>query len=779
MVVSLRAGMTNSLKNRITILCVGLVLLTTIVSLFSFWWSTSQFNEKKVTQDINVAENVYKQYLTSKESLLLTAAKVLTADFGFKQAVATRDANTISSVLYNHSQRINADLMLLLDLSGKLVSTNRQQDFDDNSQVLMNELLNNTEQSSFVVLNNELYQVILLPIKAPRTVAYSLVGFKIDESVVLELKNLTGLDVSFIAKGDDLVRSSLLERPVPFIPTEYFHKKTTSRIFGEQLVYRNRDLSLPSLNQHSVNVMLSADLTQSYSEFERLFFTLMFLAAITIVIGIFTSSLLAKNLTMPLSQLASLARQFARGNYSVDAMSKKQSSEISTLIDAFKNMGNDIQEREQQISFAAKHDTLTGFYNRSAMLEVLNEQLNKDREYTLVAIDIRGLRHINDKLGPRIGDDCLKAVAGRIAEFSDEFGGLHARIGGDEFLTVFPSDGSQNFKNDIVGLMAQLQACYTIQKLKINLRFSTGVVQYPAQGLKADDLIRRVLIAVDNGENAHESIHYYQAGEDEEHLERLVMIDELKQAIADDDGQLFMTYQPKLNIASQKIDKVESLIRWQQKDGRWISPELFIDLAEQSGLIVELTEWVIKTVIKQVEQWQKNGIYMQAAINVSAQDIAYPGFHSNLVSTLKNYSVAPALITIELTERDMIENEEKGIQALENLKAIGVKISLDDYGVGQTSLGRLKMLPIDELKLDKCFILKLDESEKDQFIVESTITLGHQLGFSVVAEGVETAGSLELLKSMKCDHVQGYYLSRPLKADVFEQWLKEFNNEHA
>ncbi|NMR26246.1 EAL domain-containing protein [Pseudoalteromonas sp. NEC-BIFX-2020_015] len=772
--------MTNSLKNRIIILCVGLVLLTTMVSLFSFWWSTSEFNEKKVTQDINVAENVYKQYLSAKQSLLLTAAKVLTSDFGFKQAVATRDADTISSVLYNHSQRINADLMLLLDLSGKLISSNTpQQNFSNDLVQLMSELLNNSEQSNFVVLNNELYQVILLPVKAPRTVAYSLVGFKIDESVVLELKNLTGLDVSFIAKGDDLVRSSLLERPVTFIPTEYFHKKTTSRIFGEQLVYRNRDLSLPSLNQHSVNVMLSADLTQSYSEFERLFFTLMFLAAITIVIGIFTSSLLAKNLTMPLSQLASLARQFARGNYSVDAMSKKQSSEISTLIDAFKNMGNDIQEREQQISFAAKHDTLTGFYNRSAMLEVLNEQLNKEREYTLVAIDIRGLRHINDKLGPRIGDDCLKAVAGRIAEFSDEFGGLHARIGGDEFLTVFPSDGSQNFKNDIVGLMAQLQACYTIQKLKINLRFSTGVVQYPAQGLKADDLIRRVLIAVDNGENAHESIHYYQAGEDEEHLERLVMIDELKQAIADDDGQLFMTYQPKLNIASQKIDKVESLIRWQQKDGRWISPELFIDLAEQSGLIVELTEWVIKTVIKQVEQWQKNGIYMQAAINVSAQDIAYPGFHSNLVSTLKNYSVAPALITIELTERDMIENEEKGIQALENLKAIGVKISLDDYGVGQTSLGRLKMLPIDELKLDKCFILKLDESEKDQFIVESTITLGHQLGFSVVAEGVETAGSLELLKSMKCDHVQGYYLSRPLKADVFEQWLKEYNNEHA
>lgn len=768
--------MTNSLKNRVIIVCVGLVLLTTVVSLFSFWWSTSQFNEKKVTQDINVAENVYKQYLTAKESLLLTAAKVLTSDFGFKQAVATRDADTISSVLYNHSQRINAELMLLLDLSGKLISSNRpNQEFSNDLEQMMNELLTNAEQSNFVVLDNDLYQVILLPVRAPRTIAYSLVGFKITDEVATELKNLTNMDVSFIAEQDELVRSSLLSRPSPFSPNDYFYQATTSRIFGEQVIYRNRNLHLASLEGHSVNVLLSADLTQSYTEFERLFFTIILLAALTIVIGVVASSLLANNLTMPLSQLANLARQFARGNYSVDSMSNKQSNEIKTLIDAFRNMGNDINEREQQISFAAKHDTLTGFYNRSAMLEVLNDSLAENQEYTLVAIDIKGLRHINDKLGPRVGDDCLKAVACRIAAFSDELGGFHARIGGDEFLTVFPTLSSRNLKKGISGLMTQLEAPYTLQKLKINLRFSAGVVNYPAQGTLADDLMRRVLIAVDGAADEHENIHHYQEGEDEEHLESLLIIDELKQAIAEDDGQLFMTYQPKLNMATQKIDKAESLIRWQRKNGSWVSPELFIDLAEQSGLIVELTEWVIATVVKQVGQWQQAGIFMQAAINVSAQDIAYPGFHANLLHVLRSNSVAPALITIELTERDMIENEEKGIQALENLKAIGVKISLDDYGVGQTSLGRLKMLPIDELKLDKCFILKLDQSEKDQFIVRSTITLGHQLGFSVVAEGVETRESLEILHDLKCDHIQGYYLSRPLKADLFEQWLEQYN----
>ena len=767
--------MTNSLKNRIIVLCVGLVLLTTMVSIVSFWWSTSKFQEEKVNQDISVAQNVYKQYLSAKESLLLTAAKVLTADFGFKQAVATRDAGTISSVLFNHSQRIDAELMLLIDLSGKLISANTNADlYPQNLKPLLDELLTSPEQSSFVVLNNQLYQVILLPVRAPRTVAYSLVGFKIDDEVALELKNLTGMDVSFIAEQDNLVRSSLLNRPEVFSPKNYFNTTTTTRLFGDYPVYKNQDIMLPSLQGDAVTILLSADLTQSYNDFENLLFTLIIMAILTMLVGVITSSLLANNLTTPLSQLAVIARQFAQGNYAFEFNASKQSTEIATLANAFDNMGNDINEREQKISFQARHDSLTGFYNRSAMLEVLDDELTPSTQYTLVAIDIKGLRHINDKLGPRVGDECLKAVANRISGFSDELGGFHARIGGDEFLTVFPSAAAREKKSGIVGLMAQLLACYTIKTLKINLRFSAGVVEYPMQGLASDDLMRRVLIAVDNATDSQDSIHYYQNGEDEAHLDRLKMLDELKQAISDDDGQLFMTYQPKLHLHTQKINKVESLIRWQRKDGSWVNPELFIDLAEQSGLIVELTSWVVNTVVSQVADWQAKGIEMQAAINVSAQDIASPSFHSALVRTLKKYNVDPTLITVELTERDMIENEEKGIKALQNLKAIGVKISLDDYGVGQTSLGRLKMLPIDELKLDKCFILKLDESRKDQYIVQSSITLGHQLGFSVVAEGVENRDSLDLLKLMHCDHAQGYYLSRPLKADLLEQWLKEY-----
>nr|WP_193987801.1 EAL domain-containing protein [Lelliottia steviae] len=768
--------MVNSLRGRIIALCVGLVLLTTLVSLLSSWWSTNRFNNQKLVEDINVAENVFKQYLSAKESLLLTAAKVLTADFGFKQAIATQDADTISSVLNNHSRRINADLMMLIDLSGQLVSANTDLDHtSDEFTPLMRELLKHAEQSNFIIIDKTLYQVILLPVRAPRTVAYSLVGFKITDLVAKELKNLTTMDVSFIGQEDDVVETSLTDDLYGSSVLDHFNNKMTHRIFGEKPVYRNRIIQLPSLSGHQVTVLLSADLTLSYREFEQLFFTIIILAVITVFIGVLTSGFLAKNLTTPLLQLTLLAQQFARGNYQADFVGKKQSSEITTLIDAFNNMGNDIKEREQQISFQASHDSLTGFLTRSAMLEKMESLLGLGIDYTLVAIDIRGLRHINDKLGPRIGDECLKAVAERICEYSEQIGGVNARIGGDEFLTLFPSQKAGQLKSSVMELMAQLQVAYLIRGLNISLRFSAGVVHCMSQGVNPDDLMRRVLIAVDTASSEQKNVHYYQEGEDEEHLERLAIIDELKQALFDDDGQLFMTYQPKLNIKTQCIDKVESLIRWQRKDGQWISPELFIDLAEQSGVIVELTSWVVKTVVSQVAQWQQMGISMQAAINVSAQDIAYPSFYSHLSKQLKAHQLSGHLITIELTERDMIENEEQGIKALENLKSLGVKISLDDYGVGQTSLGRLKSLPIDELKLDKCFILKLDQSKQDQYIVQSTVSLGHQLGFSVVAEGVENKASLDLLTQIQCDYAQGYYLSRPLKSEQFIQWLAQYN----
>ncbi|CAH9059058.1 hypothetical protein PSECIP111951_01997 [Pseudoalteromonas holothuriae] len=768
--------MGTSLKHRIITLCVGLVLLTAVASLVSFWWSTSHFNESQVQQDMQVAENVYQQYLKAKERLLMTAATVLTADFGFKQAVATRDADTISSVLYNHSQRIDADLMLLFDTRGQLISANQSNiELPADTPQLMKQLLAQGNSSTFMVISNKLYQVIVLPVKAPRTIAYSMVGFAIDATVAKELKELTGMEISFIAVRTGLKATTMAEHPSHLPLLEYIDSQIVDRWFSEDPVYLSAKLHLPGLVNNPINVVLSADLSEHYKEFDKLVLTVILLSFGTIVLGFITSGILANNLTTPLQQLTVMAKQFAQGNYLANISESRPSKEVCELVDAFQEMGEDIQTREKQIRFQARHDTLTGFYNRTAALDLLSNYTEETGSYYLIAIDIKGLRHINDKLGPRVGDSCIQAVAQRIKESTHLLHGFNARVGGDEFLSVVEVKPDSTKQHCVEQLRLALNQYYVIQKLEISLRFSVGVVQYPEQAQTPEDMIRRALIAVDAAAQDGHEVYYYQNGEDEAHLERLQIIDELKHALKNDSGQLFMAYQPKLNMGSGKIDKVEALIRWKRSNGQWVSPEFFIDLAEQSGLIVELTQWVVSTVVGQVGSWLHEGLTMKAAINVSAQDIANKEFFSHLERALAKHKVPANLITIELTERDMIENEEQGINALKALKSLGVMISLDDYGVGQTSLGRLKMLPIDELKLDKVFILKLNESHQDQCIVQSTISLGHQLGFSVVAEGVENAESLKLLKQMRCDYAQGYYLSRPLPAKEFLDWLGSYN----
>jgi diguanylate cyclase (GGDEF)-like protein len=768
--------MSTTLKQRIILLCVGLVLLTAMTSLASFWWSTNQYNDKQVQQGIKVAQNVYQQYLKAKERLLVTASTVLTADFGFKQAVASRDQDTIQSALFNHSNRIDADLMLLMDLKGNVIASNKEGlVLPKNSQQLMKQLLGNGKESTFIVIDNQLYQAIILPVKAPRTIALSVVGFAVNETIAQELKELTGVEMSFISHATGLKASSI-ELPAEHSDLlSYVHGQTTSRWFTDYPVFISAEVALPALASNPISVVLSANLTEQYEEFDQLVLSIILLSCGTIVLGFITSGFLANNLTTPLQHLTEMAKQFSKGDYSANLTDSSPSKEVCELFDAFQEMGEDIQAREKQIRFQAQHDHLTGFYNRTAALERLTKKLEHNPTLYLVAIDIRGLRHINDKLGPRVGDDCIRAVAKRIEQVTKDFNGLHARIGGDEFLVVMEPVEVSSVEQCVAKLNKALITSYMIRNLDIALRFSMGVVIYPEQADNPEDLVRRTLIAVDTAAQDGQEIYYYQDGEDEEHLARLQLIDELKQALIKDDGQLFMAYQPKLNLKTQQIDKVEALIRWHKPDGQWVSPELFIDLAEQSGLIVELTQWVVSTVVKQVAEWQQQGIAMKAAINVSAQDIAHDDFFPHLEAELARFKVPPALVTIELTERDMIENEEKGIAALKALKALGVMISLDDYGVGQTSLGRLKMLPIDELKLDKVFILKLDESQQDQHIVQSTITLGHQLGFSVVAEGVENLPSLNLLDQMHCDYAQGYYLSKPLQATEFLNWLGNYH----
>ncbi|WP_416304967.1 EAL domain-containing protein [Neptunicella sp. SCSIO 80796] len=751
------------------------MLITSATSLLSFWWSTSQYNEKKILIDIDSAKNVYEQYLAAKENLLITAAQVLTADFGFKQAVATNDADTIASVLNNHGQRISADLMILTNLEGKLVSTSFEnfQPTQDMSKVVT-ELLNGPLHAKFIIFDNTLYQVILLPVKAPRTIAYSLIGFRINETVTNDLKQLTGLDVSFL-QGENKVISTSLDQQLSADIRGYVSQHRLPWLFGSRIAYSNRIIPLNGMSDSPVSILLSASLAQTYEEFDRLLYTFLILAASTMLVCLILSGLLARNMTVPLSRLVVTAKRFAQGDYLSEPESKRDSSEIKELFKAFSEMGNEIQERERQITYQAQHDSLTGLYNRHIMGLHIDQILKSGKRFLVLVIDIKGLKQINDKLGPQIGDDCIQVVAKRLINYSPDGKENNARIGGDEFLTLLACDKNQTPAAQVEALLAKLNLPYRVRDLSLNLRFSCGVAMYPDDADDSKSLVRRATIASDAASTANLELRFYQTGEDEAHLQRIAIVEELKQALHADDGALFMHYQPKLSTRNGRIEKVEALIRWINSEGKFIPPDVFIDLAERAGLIIELTHWVINEVVKQVKTWQQQNLYIKASINVSAQDLTDDHFLEYLQKTIDIHDVSAKYITIELTERDMMEDEQKALAAIHELKQAGFTISVDDYGVGQSSLSKLKQLPLDELKIDKSFILELDKSAGDQIIVKSTIMLGHNLGFSMVAEGVENQASLDLLTSMGCDHIQGYHISRPLSAKDLTLWLEQYD----
>ncbi|HEY6527528.1 MAG TPA: EAL domain-containing protein [Cellvibrionaceae bacterium] len=768
----------NSLRNQIALMCVCLISLCCAVLLLSYAYFSRQNHLQQVQTNIIHSTNVFRQYLQAKETMLITAAEVLTADFGFKQAVATSDADTISSALSNHAARIHADLMWLTDAHGVLIAADQisSQKHLQPAQPFLQALLRTPGKGFFIELNGTLYQVIVLPIKAPHVIGFALVGFEIAGVITRELSELTGVDISFYNAQNQLLSSSVSPTDSSLARAD-LEARQMPGLFGARPAFNHHSMELPALAGAPIGVLLSISLADFYADLDNQLKTMALMALGILLLGLGASVWLARNLTVPLAQLVATARHFAQGQYTDLTLHQHANDEIKLLFSAFSDMGHEIHNREQEALYQSQRDPLTGLYNRTAFIYTVEIATTQERPFLLVTTNIRGFVQINSSLGPELGDRSLCAVATRLQEFP----GLHARAGADEFISLLHIPTGTNGENICREFLAAIHQPISVADLSLNIVFRAGACQFPADGDNSKTLLRRSTIALEHTRNEGALISFYRSGDEENMLERLAIVEALKLALQKDDGQLSMYYQPKLNMHKGYVDKVESLIRWQRPGHGWVSPELFIGLAEQSGLIIELTHWVLRTVCRQIHLWQQEGIYIHAAINISAQDINHVEFLPTLNAALAEYQLKPSCITLELTERDLMSDEVQAISLLTELKKTGFCISVDDYGIGQSSLGKLKNLPVDELKIDKSFILKLDTSPTDQIIVRSTITLGHNLGVSVVAEGVENEASWELLHKMGIDYLQGYFISRPFAASELKPWLARFHgvSKHA
>jgi diguanylate cyclase (GGDEF)-like protein/PAS domain S-box-containing protein len=442
----------------------------------------------------------------------------------------------------------------------------------------------------------------------------------------------------------------------------------------------------------------------------------------------------------------------------------------------------DITERkmaEERIHHLAYYDALTDLPNRSLLTKLVDQALTVAQRSKLsgcvLFIDLNRFKLINDTLGRRIGDELLREVARRFrAVLRDQ--DLVARLGGDEFAVGLFELG-QHFEASMVAqkLLATLNTPILIDGHDLRVGGSIGISVYPQDGGDAETLLRLADIAMyrakQEGGAEGDHVAFYSQDMNQGMQERMRIESGLRHALGN--GELLLHYQPKFSITSGKIIGAEALVRWRHPERGLVPPAEFIPLAEATGLVVQVGEWVLEAACAQAKVWKDVGLPpIRLAVNVSAREFTstLPG---RVLDTLNRYGLEPSWLELEITESTLMHNIDRVIGIMDLITAMGVTLSLDDFGTGYSSLSYLKRFPIDTLKIDRSFTIGIPSDANDCAIANTIISIAQQLKHKVIAEGVETVEQLAFLKNSGCDEVQGYLFSRPLGAEEFEQALRE------
>ncbi|MDB5762379.1 MAG: diguanylate cyclase domain protein [Herminiimonas sp.] len=435
------------------------------------------------------------------------------------------------------------------------------------------------------------------------------------------------------------------------------------------------------------------------------------------------------------------------------------------------------KQYEAELEFQASHDTLTRLANRNLLRDRLGQAIAYASRYNhqvwAVFVDLDRFKFVNDTLGHKAGNLLLKTISARLRA-SVRATDTVARLGSDEFMLLLPERTDERLSTGVIQRIMDAVACpVTIDGHEFFLTCSVGVAVYPADGNDPDILIQRADIAMYRAkEMGRSNFQFYTPAMNEGALERLRIEGDLRTAL--ERGEFLLYYQPQVDLSNGRIVGMEALIRWQHPQLGLISPARFIALAEETGLIVPIGAWVLRTACQQCRAWQRAGFNgLRIAVNLSARQFAQEELVKSIAAALEETGLAPHYLEIELTESLVMMNVERAIGILRELKAIGVQLSIDDFGTGYSSLSYLKRFPIDVLKIDQSFVRDITVDTDDAAIVALIISLAHSLRLQVIAEGVENEKQLAYLRHHGCDEMQGYYFSKPVPAAQFELLLRQ------
>ena len=783
---SLRRLLWGSIGGRIVALFLGLLLAVQVASFTALRASLLDHAHSVLPDKLLVGDRVLQRLLDQRAQKLIEGARLLAADYGFREALSSNDDGTIASVLANHGARIGATDAALLSTDFQLRSATAGNPGGLTSLAarLAAQASATGTASTVALLSGRAYQAVLVPVKAPVVVAWVLMAFPLDTQLTGEMRDLSTLNLTVLTRATPrepwtVSSSNLGEEQSARLATQPWAAATPAAamiavdVQGEEFGVRPKWLSQSNSIEGGAAVLALVSL--SVDEAVRLPAKLQ-LALLAITLLAFAafglgSVFTARRVTTPIRQLAAAAERLGAGDYATPIGGLKRADEIGDLAQSFERMRINVAEKQAEVRQLAYWDSLTGLPNRVQFRDAVRQAIQDapaGGSVAVVMLDLNRFKHVNDVLGYRFGDLLLTRVAERLSQQSVRGVDLVARLGGDEFAVLLHAGDAALAQSVAQRIERAFDAPLTLEEHTVDMGAGIGLACWPEHAADADLLLSRAEVAMYSAKRRTSGPLIYDPAIDAASAQTLSLLTELRQAVGH--GELRLYLQPKLALDTSVVVGAETLVRWQHPQRGLVPPMQFIPFAEQTGFIRVLTLWVFEEAARHWLMLHDQGLHLKLSVNLSTRDLLDQDLPQKFDALLLKHRVPAEAFCLEITESAIMDDPQRALATLDRLSALGFKLSIDDFGTGYSSLAYLKKLPVDELKIDQSFVRSMETDADDAMIVRSTIDLAHNLGLVVVAEGVENAKAWDMLRALNCDQAQGYHMGRPMPATDFSNW---------
>ncbi|WP_397421705.1 putative bifunctional diguanylate cyclase/phosphodiesterase [Phenylobacterium sp.] len=762
--------MFSKLSTRLTVLYAAMFGAVLLIISAAVFLAISSAAQRQVRMELAATGTVFDRIWSMRSERLAEAAALLSRDFGFREAAATRDAATIGAAVVNLRRRMGIDLAFMVDADGRVIGASLP---EADRQRLVRSFAASDDPSGVFLVGGQPFQMVSAPVLSPELIGWVVFAVRLDDREMRSLEQLSAIPLtarvlhrSSRDGWSDAAGASELTRPTVrgFIDQSLKARggPAVLRLTSGQVVALVKPLHTVEPGGGAV-LLLRYPVAQAVAPFRPLLIVVGLLGLTGLAVVSWGSWILARGVTRPISELDEAAHRLQRGE---DArVDIKSDDEIGRLARSFNAMAAEMQDRERRITHQALHDDDTGLPNRLALERVVEAHVDwPEGQVFVAALGMDRFNHMRGAIGHKLAAQAVRMVGNRLGGLAPTCG--VARISTEVLGFLLIAENASAALEDVQQLLAQLEQPVRVGGEDIDVALSVGIA--PLEDGAVGPAIERAVVGLDQARAARRKMGMFDPQAYGDPAENLSLMSSLVTGIQD--GQLELWHQPKFDMRRRSVTGAEALVRWNHPTRGMIFPDVFISMAEETGHIRALTEWVVRQAVADQRALAEVGHRVDVAVNISGRILGEPDFVDFVAEALKP---AVGQICFEITETAVIENPDMALKMLDRFADLGVSIAIDDFGAGLSSLAYLKRIRGHELKIDRSIVQDVVGSQRDALIVRSTIDLAHSLGLKVVAEGVETNDQFSLLSAMGCDQAQGYLVARPMPLRRLFDFLDE------